>query len=157
MDLSTFKPNTPRKDRKRIARGGKRGTTAGKGTKGQKSRAGYSKKVGFRGGDNPIWQLFPKTRGAAKKPGNKRPHRKHRYFRLRHPKPWTVNLRDLTPFTEGETVSPTTLIEKGVLPAGADSVKILGTGALKKKLSFNDVMVSESAKAAIEKAGGTVR
>src|SRR5512147_3153562 len=108
MQLSTLKAKTPRKSPKRIGRGGKRGTTSGSGTKGQKSRAGASVRAGFRGGDNRIWQLFPKQRGASSKPGNKSPHRKHRYHSIKRFKPWEVNLRDLSVFREGETVSPAT-------------------------------------------------
>jgi len=156
MQIHTLKPSTPRKHKKVIGRGGKRGTTSGKGTKGQKSRAGASVRPGFRGGDNRMWQLFPKQRGASKKHGNKRPHAKHRYFSIKRWKPWEVNLSALAAFTEGDTVTPQTLADKGVVPAGSSPVKILGTGDLKKKLTFKDVKVSVSAKAKIENAGGTV-
>jgi len=156
MQIHTLKPRTPRKYRKVIGRGGKRGTTSGAGTKGQKSRAGASVRPGFRGGDNRIWQLFPKQRGASKKHGNKRPHRKHRFFAVRHARALEVNLWDLTPFKEGDTVSPQTLAAKGLVPAGAAAVKVLGGGELAKKLSFSGVKVSASAKAKIEKAGGAI-
>lgn len=156
MQLSTLKSKHPRKKHKRIGRGGKRGTTSGQGTKGQKSRAGASVRPGFRGGDNRIWQLFPKRRGASSKPGNKSPHRKHRYHSIKRFKPWEVNLRDLSGYREGETVTPATLAEKGVVPAGADRVKILGSGELSKKLTFSGVRVSGSARTKIEKAGGSV-
>jgi len=156
MQLSTLKPKHRRKKHKRIGRGGKRGTTSGQGTKGQKSRAGASVRPGFRGGDNRIWQLFPKQRGASSKPGNKSPHRKHRYYSVKRFKPWEVNLRDLADYREGETVSLETLAAKGVIPAGAYRAKILATGDLKKKLAFSGVSVSASARAKIEKAGGTI-
>ena len=67
MQIHELKPDHPRKHRKRVGRGGKRGTFSGKGTKGQKSRAGASVKPGFRGGDTPLWKIFPKRRGAGKK------------------------------------------------------------------------------------------
>ncbi len=156
MDLSTLKPSTPRKYRKVIGRGGKRGTTSGGGTKGQKSRAGATVRPGFRGGDNRIWQMFPKSRGASKKPGNSRPHRKHRFFAVRHPKAMAVNLWALAGFSEGDTISPTTLAERGVIPAGTKAVKVLGDGELRKRLSFSGLSVSASAKAKIEAAGGSV-
>ena len=156
MQLSNLKPKTPRKNRKRVGRGGKRGTTAGAGSKGQKSRAGASVRPGFRGGDNRIWQLFPKLRGASKKHGNKRPHPKHRFFSPRHAKPCSINLWDLGVFTEGDTVSPVTLAEKGLVPVGAKAVKVLGGGELKKKLTFSDVQVSESVRACIKQAGGSI-
>lgn len=156
MHLSTLKPSTPRKYGKVIGRGGKRGTTSGGGTKGQKSRAGASVRPGFTGGNKRPWQQFPKLRGASKKPGNKTPHRKHRFFSLKRFKPWEVNLRDLTVYKEGETVSPATLIEKGVVSAGADRVKILGTGELNRRLTFTDVAISAPARVKIERAGGTI-
>jgi len=156
MHLNELKPKTPRKSNKRIGRGGKRGTTAGAGTKGQKSRAGASVRAGFRGGDNRIWQLFPKQRGATKKHGNKSPHHKHRLYQTHNAKPWVINLHDLGGFKEGETVSRETLVQKGVVPANARTVKILGTGELKRKLSFTDVVVSASVRSAITKAGGSI-
>lgn len=156
MQLSTLKAKHPRKTSKRIGRGGKRGTTSGSGTKGQKSRAGATVRAGFRGGDNRIWQLFPKQRGASSKPGNKSPHRKHRYYSIKRYKPWEVNLRSLSVFKDGETVSPATLMEKGILSSGADRVKILATGELNRKLTFSDVLMSASARTKIEKAGGTI-
>jgi large subunit ribosomal protein L15 len=156
MQLSTLKPKHPRKKAKVIGRGGKRGTTSGSGTKGQKSRAGASVRPGFRGGDNRMWQLFPKQRGASKKHGNKSPHRKHRYFSIKRYKPWEVNLQALGAFKDGDTVSPATLIEKGVTPKGADRVKILATGEIKRALTFKDVMLSAGAQEKIKKAGGTI-
>jgi len=156
MQLSTLKAKHPRKKHKRIGRGGKRGTTSGNGTKGQKSRAGASVRPGFRGGDNRLWQLFPKQRGASSKPGNKSPHRKHRYHSIKRYKPWEVNLNALEVFKSGDTVSITSLIEKGIVSAGASSVKILGTGELGRKLTFSGVTMSASAKEKIEKAGGTI-
>jgi large subunit ribosomal protein L15 len=113
-------------------------------------------RAGFRGGDNRIWQLFPKQRGASKKHGNKRPHRKHRFFAMRHARSAEVNLRSLDAFREGETVSPVTLAEKHLVSAGARDVKVLGSGTLTRRLTFEGVRVSASAKEKIEKAGGTI-
>lgn len=156
MQLSTLKPSHPRKHPKRIGRGGKRGTTSGNGTKGQKSRAGASVRPGFRGGDNRIWQLFPKSRGASSKPGNKSVHRKQRTYRVHNARPAELNLERLSEFRDGETVSLETLIAKGLVPATARQVKILGSGDLNRKLTFSGVKASASALAKIEKAGGTV-
>ena len=61
MQIHQLKPKTARSFAKRVGRGGKRGTTSGKGTKGQKSRAGSYVRPGFRGGDNRLWQLFPNS------------------------------------------------------------------------------------------------
>lgn len=156
MQTHTLKPKHPRKKHKRIGRGGKRGTTSGSGTKGQKSRAGASVRPGFRGGDNRIWQLFPKQRGASSKPGNKSPHHKHRFYSIKRYKPWEVNLRDLAVFKDGDTVSIATLIEKGLISTNASSVKILGTGELKRKLTLSGVTISAAAREKVEKAGGTI-
>jgi len=156
MHLSTLKPKTARPSRKRVGRGGKRGTTSGHGTKGQKGRAGASVRPGFRGGDNRIWQLFPKQRGASKKHGNSSPHRKHRFFSLSNPARTAINLYALAVFKDGDTVSPETLAEKGLIANASAQVKILATGDIKRTLSFKDVTISESAKKKIQKAGGTV-
>src|SRR3989338_10682174 len=108
MNLSNLQPNTLRKNKKYGGSGGKRGSFSGKGSKAQKSRAGASVRAGFRGGDNRIWQLFPKQRGASKKPGragNDSPHRKHRFYRLRKDSPSVVNVEEFNGFNDGETRS----------------------------------------------------
>lgn len=160
MNLSQLKPTTKRKSQKRVGRGGKRGTYSGKGIKGQKSRAGAGVKPGFRGGDNRIWQLFPKQRGASKKPGragNDSPHRKHRFYQLRKDKPLVVNVEDFNKFNDGETVNSKTLFEKGMLKRSEKNVKILGDGELNKKLIFEGLSLSKSARDKITKAGGSIR
>lgn len=157
MDLSNLQPNTPRKSVKRVGRGGKRGTYSGGGTKGQKSRAGAGVKPGFRGGDNRIWQLFPKQRGASKKPGGKGPHKKHRYFRLHQDKPAVFNLGFFNQFTEEELINPELLNKKGFLSNSETKVKVLGDGELKRKLDFDGFTFSKSARLKVAKAGGTVK
>lgn len=157
MDLSQLKPNTPRKSQKRVGRGGKRGTYSGKGMKGQKSRAGAGVKPGFRGGDNRIWQLFPKQRGASKKPGGSGIYAKHRFYQLRKGQPSAVNIREFNKFNDGETVNPKALFEKGILREDAKEVKILGDGELAKRLVFEGFRLSKSAKEKIIKSGGTVK
>jgi len=156
MNINQLKPKTPRTYSKRVGRGGKRGTTSGKGTKGQASRAGAGIKPGFRGGDNRLWQLFPKNRGASKKPGNNSPHRKHRYYQLRHDKAPVVNLEVFNRFQTGEEVTKEALIAKGVIRSSKDAVKVLGSGTLTKKLIFKGFVFSASAKEKIAKAGGTI-
>lgn len=154
MQPHTLKPNTPRKKQKRIGRGGKRGTTSGGGTKGQKGRAGAGVKPGFRGGDNRLWQLFPKQRGASKKPGSNKPHRKHRFFALSRSKPAAVNLDIFNQFTDGVVVTPVMLAEKGIV--GKANVKVLGDGELTKKITFDGFTFSASAREKIKKAGGVI-
>jgi len=157
LDLSNLQSKTIRKSTKRVGRGGKRGTYSGKGSKGQKSRAGAGFKPGFRGGDNRLWQLFPKQRGASKKPGNSSPHKKHRYFQLRHSKPVVFNLGFFNQFTEEEIINSELLNKKGfsVYPDG--KVKVLGDGELKKKLNFEGFTFSKSARDKIAKAEGTIK
>lgn len=148
MNLNQLKSHTKRKNAKRVGRGGKRGTTSGKGTKGQKSRAGAGFKQGFRGGDNRLWQLFPKLRGATKKPGSSRPHMKHRYFQLRHDKTKVLNLDFFNKFEDGQEITPKLL--------GRKEVKVLAEGELKKRLSFKGFTFSKSAQEKILKSGGTI-
>ena len=155
MDLSNLKSNTPRKNKKRIGRGGKRGTFSGHGTKGQKSRAGASVRPGFRGGDNRIWQLFPKQRGASKKPGGKGPHRKHRFFQLGHDKPAVLNLGFFNQFIENDLINPKLLKEKGLIRTDR-KIKVLNGGELNKKLQFEGFTFSKSAKSKILKNGGSI-
>jgi len=156
MQLHQIKPTTVRKSRKRVGRGGKRGTYSGKGTKGQKSRAGAGIKPGFRGGDNRLWQVFPKQRGASKKPGGKKPHRKHRFFQIRYSKPAVVNVGELNIYADGEYVTPVTLLKKGLIRSTSVGVKVLGEGALSKKVRISGVKVSKSAKEKVIGAGGNI-
>ena len=151
MNLNQLKSNTKRKSAKRVGRGGKRGTFSGHGTKGQKGRAGASVKQGFRGGDNRIWQLFPKLRGATKKPGkggNSRIHVKHRYFQLRHDKIKVLNLDFFNKFEDGQEITPKLLDRK--------DVKVLSEGQLKKRLDFKGFKFSKSAREKILKSGSTI-
>lgn len=144
MQLHDLKRKTENKGSKRIGRGraSGKGKTAGRGTKGQKARAGHRIRPDVR----EKLKKLPKLRGYA-----------FGSFALR---PKVVNLDVLeSAFAAGETVSPITLRDRGVVRGrkGASiTVKILGQGELTKKLSFTDCAVSASAKAKIEKAGGTI-
>ena len=127
-----------RRNRKRIGRGPGAGTgkTAGKGHKGQRSRAGFSRRRGFEGGQMPLLRRVPK-RGF------------NNIFRTEHEIVNVARLADL----EGE-VTPEVLAEKGLVRAGRP-VKILGQGDLKKKLKVSAHKFSASAQSKIEAAGGT--
>ncbi len=139
------------KKAKRVGRGGKRGTFSGKGSKGQKARSGVHMGADFRGGNRPLWKVFPKKRGSTKKV-----EIKHRSFRLRSPKAIPINLKLIDGvFSASETVSPASLLEKKLIKAG-EKVKILGSGDLTKKLNFDGLIFSESAKVKIEKVGGSI-
>lgn len=135
------------KKRKRVGRGGERGGTSGKGHKGQKARSGGSLRRGFEGGQMPKYRRLPK-RGF-----------NNAVFTVRYE---IVNLDDLERvFQAGQTVSAQTLTERGLIKPGKDRVatcriKILGSGTLTKKLDVHAHGMSATAKAAIEKVGGTI-
>lgn len=157
MQIHQIKPTTKRKKSKRVGRGGKRGTTSGGGTKGQKGRAGAGVKPGFRGGVKSLWQQYPKMRGASHKPGNKKPHRKHRFYQVRPVKPAVLNVFDLNSFKDGEIVTRELLYTRGLLGEKNPRIKILGNGDLKRKLTIDKTIeVSKSAQEKILKNGGSV-
>jgi len=164
MQLHNLKPIHKKKKRKRIGRGGKRGTYCGRGIKGQKSRAGKKQRVGLAGGNVPLKKI-PKKRGAGMKSKKRKGGKIKRGVKLARIKklkrPVIVNIKDIDKkFESGQTVSPLTLIEKGLIDKIGNkipSVKILGEGDTKKKLNIKDCYVSKSAKEKIEKAGGKVQ
>lgn len=125
---------------KRIGRGAGsgQGKTAGKGHKGQKARAGRGMQPGFEGGQMPLQRRIPK-RGF------------NNIFATKYA---IVNLAALNVFEEGATVDAEALIAKGIVKKAYDGIKILGNGAVSKKLTVKAAAYSESAKAKIEAAGG---
>jgi len=124
--------------RKRIGRGPGSGTgkTAGRGHKGQRSRSGYSQRLGFEGGQMPLTRRVPK-RGFTN------------IFRVRYQ---VVNLARLTELA-GE-VTPELLVEKGLVRSG-HPVKVLGDGEISTALKVQAHKFSSSARAKIEAAGGS--
>jgi large subunit ribosomal protein L15 len=127
-----------------IGRGRSTGTggTSTRGNKGQKSRSGGGVRLGFEGGQTPLFRRLP-ARGFS-----------NAVFRIEYA---CVNLLLLEKyFSNGETVSYQTLVAKGILKNKETLVKILGKGTLTKKLTIQVDKISEGAKAAVEKAGGTV-
>ncbi|MCD6309102.1 MAG: 50S ribosomal protein L15 [Candidatus Eremiobacteraeota bacterium] len=128
-----------RKKKKRIGRGGSRGTTSGRGQKGQKSRSGGVKPPGFEGGQTPWYRRLPKYRGF------KNFNRKEYHI---------INLRDLKVFQEGEEVNPGSLLEKKLIDDLKKPVKLLGDGEIEKPLNFKLHKFSKKAKQAIIDAGG---
>jgi large subunit ribosomal protein L15 len=144
MDLSNLKPaEGSTKKRKRIGRGegsGKGGTST-RGHKGQKSRSGYSKKIGFEGGQMPLQRRVPKF-------GFKNINRKEYK---------AINIGDIQELAEKlgvDTIDNFVLINAG-LANKRDLIKILGTGAISKKLEVKAHAFSKSAIKAIEDAKGT--
>ena len=143
MQLHELQPKHKNRTKKRVGRGGKKGTTSGKGTKGQSSRAGRKMVPIIR----EIIKRYPKLKG-------------YRSFRM--DKDYAVvNLEVLEKNSnDGEIINPENLINKGIISkikGKAPKVKILGTGKLTKKLIIENCKTSKTAKEAIEKAGGSVK
>ncbi|MCW2925577.1 MAG: ribosomal protein [Thermoleophilia bacterium] len=138
------------KARKRVGRGPGSGTgkTSGSGMKGQNSRSGGGVRVGFEGGQMPIYMRVSKLRGSNKKMSM--PMGPFRTFTQ------PVNVEQLAQFEAGTEVTPELLKQAGVLKHLRDKVKILGRGELGVKLSVTAHAVSASALEKIEAAGGTV-
>ena len=132
----------------RVGRGGKRGKTAGRGTKGQNARAGRKKRPELR----DIIKKIPKRRGFGKNRG--------RTVVGSRPDATAVSLGRLENlFAAGAEVTPETLHAHdlvGRLGRSLRGVKIVANGNLTKKLNFRGCAVSASARAVIEKAGGTI-
>lgn len=129
---------TTRKKRKRVGRGLSSGSgkTSGRGQKGQKARSKV--RVGFEGGQTPLFQRLPKR-------GFTNIHRKEYAI---------VNLEVLNGFSDGTEVTPELLLEKGVVNNLKAGLKVLGNGTLEKKLTVKSHKFSAAAKEAIEAAGG---
>jgi large subunit ribosomal protein L15 len=150
LNLSNLKPASPGRERKRVGRGAGsgKGRTAGRGTKGQKARAGSHKmRAGFEGGQMPIYMRLGKQRGPYSK--DAMPMGPHRTSTV------GVNVRDLDRFDDGAEVTVEMLAEAGLIRNSRIDVKILGDGELKKKLSVTAQFFSASAREKIEAAGGT--
>jgi len=143
MQIHEIKRTNPNKKSRQIGRGGARGKTSGRGTKGQLARAGRKLRPELR----DIIKKLPKLRGRGKNTN----------ISIKN-KPVVVNLDVIEKvFAVGEIVSPKTLADKklvrkisGKLPV----VKILGRGTLTKALSFSNCTMSEATKQLVEKAGG---
>jgi large subunit ribosomal protein L15 len=126
--------------RKRVGRGpgSGLGKTSGRGEKGQKSRSGYSRKLGFEGGQMPLHRRVPK-----------------RGFHNRFRKEYTeVNLGRLDAFDAGTIVTPELLMKRGVIKKLRDGVKVLAKGSLTKALTVRAHTFSAKAQETIAGAGG---
>ncbi|AJQ29201.1 MULTISPECIES: 50S ribosomal protein L15 [Pelosinus] len=131
-----------KKVRTRVGRGlgSGLGKTAGKGHKGQNSRAGGGVRPGFEGGQMPLYRRLPK-RGFYNKFGKDYAE---------------VNISDLNRFEDGAVVDPVALIESGILKNVRDGVRILGNGELTKSLTVIANGFTKSAEEKIQAAGGKV-
>jgi len=152
LNLSTLKPAEKRRARKRVGRGlgSGKGRYAGRGIKGQKSRAGSHKmRAGFEGGQMPIYMRLGKQRGSTSK--DAMPVGPFRTVSQ------GVNVRDLERvFDAGTEITPELLKAKRLIRSTRVDVKILGQGDLSKKLTVSAHSFSKSAREKIEGAGGSV-
>jgi large subunit ribosomal protein L15 len=139
MQLNTLKPKHEAKaKRPRVGRGGKRGTTAGKGTKGQKARSGHRIRPAMR----EYIQRLPKLRGYANK--------------STQDVPTLITIEKLSALKQ-TAISRKALVEAKMIRSEGERVKILGNGEITKAITVEGVPMSASAKAKIEKAGGSVK
>ncbi|MEJ7712030.1 MAG: 50S ribosomal protein L15 [Pyrinomonadaceae bacterium] len=129
--------------KKRVGRGpgSGLGKTAGRGNKGQKSRSGYSQKIGFEGGQMPLQRRLPK-----------------RGFTNIFKKQWIeVNLEALEEnFNVDEEITPEVLHSRGLIKKAKRDVVVLGTGEITKALRISAHRFTKSAREKIERAGGTI-
>ena len=116
------------------------GKTAGKGHKGQNARSGGGVRPGFEGGQIPLYRRLPK-RGF------------NNMFAVTYS---VVNVDVLNAFEDGAVVDAQALVDAGIVKKINDGLKVLGRGEITKKITVKAAKVSESAKAKIEAAGGTV-
>jgi large subunit ribosomal protein L15 len=143
MRLHNLKPRPGAKHRrKRLGQGESsgHGKTSGRGGKGQTARSGSSIRIGFEGGQMPLIRRIPK-RGFN--------NTRHGTYYL------PVNVGELGVFEDGARVDETALRAVGLANGTADGVKILGSGELTRKLTVSANAFSASARAKIEKAGGS--
>ncbi len=131
-----------RQVRNRVGRGTSSGNgkTSGRGQKGQKARSGGGVRLGFEGGQTPLFRRIPK-----------------RGFNNINRKDYAVvNLDTLNRFEDGAEITPTDLIEKGIVKNEKAGIKVLANGELTKKLTVKAAKFSGAAKKAIEAAGGSI-
>lgn len=146
MNLGSLKPASgSTKTKKRIGRGqgSGRGGTSTRGHKGAKSRSGYSRKLGFEGGQMPLQRRVPKSG----------------FKNINRVEYKAINLdviQSLVDNKKVKEVTPEILSENGIVSKN-EKVKILGRGELKAKINVTAHAFSESAKKAIEKNGGEVK
>jgi len=142
MQLHQIKSDNKEKTKKRVGRGGKRGTFSGRGNKGQKSRAGRRMQPAIR----EYIKRYPKLRGYRFNPKDKNIV--------------IINVAEINKkFEQGELVSPQSLIKKKIvskIKGRIPEVKILGDGKIDKKVIVKNCMLSKSAEEKIKKAGGEV-
>lgn len=143
MKLHELQPSEgSRHTRHRVGRGASSGwgKLSKRGQKGQKARSGGGVRLGFEGGQTPLFRRIPK-RG---------------FSNINRKDYAVVNLDTLNRFEEGTEVTPALLVESGVVRNEKSGIKVLAKGAVEKKLTVKAHKFSDAAKEAIEAAGGTV-
>ena len=140
-NLSPSKGSTHKKKRVGRGPGSGLGKTAGRGHKGQKSRSGYSQKIGFEGGQMPLQRRLPK-----------------RGFTNIFKKKWIeISLAKLEEsFNAGDEITPEVLHEKGLIKKAKHDLVILGTGDISKALKISAHRFTKTAREKIENAGGSI-
>ncbi len=145
MQIHELKSKTERIKPQKIGRGGKRGKTSGRGTKGQKARSGHRMYPEIR----DMIKKIPKLRGRGKNI--------NKAFALTNASVTLLALENN--FKAGERVTPQSLFDKGLIKKISGKfppVKILAKGEITKKITVKSCLVSATVKSAIEKAGGTI-
>lgn len=146
MDIASI-PKVPGafKRRKRLGRGigSGHGKTSTRGQKGQRARTGSGKRPGFEGGQNPLIRRIPKRGFRRKATGRAVIHE-------------ILNVEQLNRFPDGQRITPELLVEEGLIKDHHHEIKLLGDGALAKRLTITVHHASRGAKAKVLKAGGTV-
>lgn len=140
MNLSELKPGAPKKLSKRKGRGpgSGNGKTAGRGHKGQNARSGGGVRLGFEGGQMPLYRRVPK-----------------RGFNNIFVKVYTeVKLSDLERFENGTVVNAELLLDNKIIKKANDGIVVLGSGEITKKLTVQASRFTKSAQQKIEAAGG---
>jgi large subunit ribosomal protein L15 len=144
MELHNLKSTRgARKARKRVGRGPGSGTgkTSGRGHKGAQSRSGYSRRIGFEGGQMPLHRRLPK-RG------------------FNHQSRWPMAIVNLdvleSNFDEGAEITSAAILKAGLARAERGGIKVLGRGEVKKKFTLKVQAISPSAQTKIEAAGGSI-
>ena len=143
MKLHELKPaEGSRQERNRVGRGSSSGNgkTSGRGQKGQKSRSGGGVRLGFEGGQTPLFMRLPK-RG---------------FTNVNRKEYAVVNLDILNRFEDGTEVTPLTLVEAGIVKDEKSGIKVLGNGELTKKLTVKAAKFSKTAEEAIVANGRSV-
>jgi large subunit ribosomal protein L15 len=142
MELHNLKaPDGSVKNRKRVGRGqGCHGRTATRGNNGQKARAGYSRTLGFEGGQMPLYRRVPK-RGF------------HNKFAKR---PVELNIRALAAIEDVNEFTPEILAERGIVKGAKYGIKVIGKSDINRPIKIKVHKISKGAKEIIEKAGGSI-